>query len=95
METTRLNVRDKKFFRLVECYHCFIKGFSKIAKPLTQLLKDKPFKWIDKCEKSFQELKTKLTKIDRPLNQLLKKDFQVHTMPLCKGLDVFRCKMEE
>jgi hypothetical protein len=36
----------------------FIEGFSKISKPMTELLeKDKKFKWMLACEASFQELK--------------------------------------
>jgi hypothetical protein len=40
----------------------FIEGFSKISKPMTELLeKDKKFKWTSACEASFQELKKRLT----------------------------------
>ncbi|KAK1681552.1 hypothetical protein QYE76_042400 [Lolium multiflorum] len=40
----------------------FLEGFSSIARPMTQLLKkDKKFEWTDKCEASFQQLKTRLT----------------------------------
>ncbi|KAK1665175.1 hypothetical protein QYE76_053334 [Lolium multiflorum] len=40
----------------------FVEGFSSIERPMTQLLKkDKKFEWTDKCEESFQKLKTKLT----------------------------------
>jgi hypothetical protein len=40
----------------------FIENFSKIAKPMTELLKiNTPYVWSDKCEASFQELKTRLT----------------------------------
>ncbi|KAK1648029.1 hypothetical protein QYE76_065834 [Lolium multiflorum] len=40
----------------------FIEGFSKIAGPMTKLLrKNTPFVWSDECEKSFQTLKEKLT----------------------------------
>nr|KYP59990.1 Retrotransposable element Tf2 [Cajanus cajan] len=40
----------------------FIEGFSKIVMPLTQLTrKDHPFIWTEECERSFQELKEKLT----------------------------------
>ena len=43
-------------------YRRFIEGFSKIAGPMTKLLrKNTPFIWDDKCEHSFQELKTRLT----------------------------------
>jgi hypothetical protein len=38
-----------------------IKGFLKISKPMTELLKkDKKFKWMPACESSFQELKKRL-----------------------------------
>nr|XP_020154671.1 uncharacterized protein LOC109740038 [Aegilops tauschii subsp. strangulata] len=37
-------------------------GFSKIAKPMTELLKkDKKFEWTEDCENNFNELKTRLT----------------------------------
>nr|KYP68680.1 Transposon Ty3-G Gag-Pol polyprotein [Cajanus cajan] len=44
-------------------YCCrFIEGFSKIVAPLTQLTrKEQPFIWTDACERSFQELKRRLT----------------------------------
>jgi hypothetical protein len=47
----------------LSCYYRrFIKGFSKITKPITELLgKDKKFKWTPACEASFQELKNRLT----------------------------------
>jgi hypothetical protein len=43
-------------------YNQFIEKFSKIAKPMTELLKSNtPYVWSDKCEARFQELKTRLT----------------------------------
>jgi hypothetical protein len=43
-------------------YQRFIEGFSKICKPMTELLKkDKKFEWTPACEASFQELKKQLT----------------------------------
>ncbi|GJZ07602.1 reverse transcriptase domain-containing protein [Tanacetum coccineum] len=43
-------------------YRCFIKDFSKTARPLTKLLeKDIPFKFNDECHKAFNSLKEKLT----------------------------------
>jgi hypothetical protein len=42
-------------------YQRFIEGFSKISKPMTELLeKDKQFEWTPTCEASFQELKKQL-----------------------------------
>jgi hypothetical protein len=38
------------------------KYFSKIAQPMTeQLKKEKKFTWTESCERSFQELKRRLT----------------------------------
>ena len=49
------------FLGIAECYLRFVKDFSKIALPLTQLLrKDHKFEWIDDCEASFQELNSRL-----------------------------------
>ncbi|GJW33116.1 reverse transcriptase domain-containing protein [Tanacetum coccineum] len=50
------------FLRPVGFYRCFIKDFSKIARPLTKLLeKDTPFEFNDECQKAFDLLKEKLT----------------------------------
>ncbi|XP_071680976.1 uncharacterized protein [Lolium perenne] len=47
---------------MVGYYRRFIEGFSKIAGPMTKLLrKNTPFVWLDECEQSFQTLKEKLT----------------------------------
>ncbi|XP_073033793.1 uncharacterized protein [Primulina eburnea] len=43
-------------------YRRFIEGFSRIARPMTQLTqKDRRFVWTAKCESSFRTLKEKLT----------------------------------
>jgi hypothetical protein len=42
------------FLGLVGYYRRFIEGFSKITKPMTELIgKDKKFEWSAKCEASF------------------------------------------
>jgi hypothetical protein len=49
------------FLRLAGYYRRFIKGFSKISKPMTELVeKDKRFEWTAACEASFHELKKRL-----------------------------------
>src|SRR3954470_23385060 len=60
-------------------YQRFIEGLSKIVRPMTKLLrKNTPFKWDEKCEASFQELKTRLT--TAPILAVLEigKDFTVY-----------------
>jgi len=56
-------VTEVRSFLGLAGYYCrFIEGFSKIARPMTELTKkDKKFVWTEACEKSFQELKKRLT----------------------------------
>ena len=43
-------------------YRKFVEGFSRIAAPLTKLTrKDVKYDWVDACQKSFEELKGRLT----------------------------------
>jgi hypothetical protein len=52
----------KSFIGMVGYYRHFIKGFSKIARPMIALLAKKvEFKWTLACQKSFETLKEKLT----------------------------------
>ncbi|GJV63642.1 putative reverse transcriptase domain-containing protein, partial [Tanacetum coccineum] len=51
----------RQFLGLVGYYQRFIKGFSKIAKPMTKLTQKKvKLVWSDKQEAAFQLLKQKL-----------------------------------
>ncbi|KAL5578516.1 hypothetical protein UlMin_020215 [Ulmus minor] len=52
----------RSFLGLAGYYRRFVEGFSKIASPLTALTrKGKKYEWTEKCDKSFQELKNRLT----------------------------------
>ncbi|RVW12161.1 Retrovirus-related Pol polyprotein from transposon 17.6 [Vitis vinifera] len=52
----------RQFLGHVGFYRRFIKDFSKISKPLCELLvKDAKFVWDENCQKSFEELKQFLT----------------------------------
>ncbi|WMV37755.1 hypothetical protein MTR67_031140 [Solanum verrucosum] len=52
----------RSFLGLAGYYRRFVEGFSSIASPLTRLTQKKvKFQWSDDCEKSFAELKTRLT----------------------------------
>jgi hypothetical protein len=51
----------RSFLEMEGYYRRFIKGFSNIARPMTELLKkDNKFVWTPKCEESFQIIKKKL-----------------------------------
>ncbi|XP_070046574.1 uncharacterized protein [Nicotiana tomentosiformis] len=50
------------FLGLAWCYKRFVEGFSSLVSPLTNLMHNATkFQWSDACEKSFQELKLRLT----------------------------------
>ena len=52
----------RSFLGLASYYRCFVPEFAKIAVPLHNLTSLKqPFKWTDMCQKSFDELKSKLS----------------------------------
>ncbi|KAK4391414.1 Retrovirus-related Pol polyprotein from transposon.6 [Sesamum angolense] len=52
----------RSFLGLAGYYRRFVKDFSVVTKPLTNLLKkNAPFNWTDKCAQSFEELKKRLT----------------------------------
>src|SRR3954467_8801302 len=52
----------RSFLGLASYFRHFVENFSKIARPLTNLLhKGVKFEWTDKCQESFQALKDKLT----------------------------------
>ncbi|KAJ8761995.1 hypothetical protein K2173_006597 [Erythroxylum novogranatense] len=58
--TTVTEVRS--FLGLAGYYRRFVEGFSIIATPLTKLLrKNQKFVWSDECQRSFEELKHRLT----------------------------------
>ena len=58
--TTVTEVRS--FLGLAGYYRRFIKGFSQISLPLTKLTrKNAVFAWTEECERSFRELRQKLT----------------------------------
>jgi hypothetical protein len=67
------------FLGLAGYYQRFIEGYSKISKPMTELLKkDKKFKWTPTCEASFQELKKQLTSTPILVMPNMEKPFSIY-----------------
>jgi hypothetical protein len=62
LEYTAKCFEYQKFHLSGRYYRRFIKGFSKIFKPMTKLLeKSKTFEWTPRREANFQELKKRIT----------------------------------
>ena len=52
----------RSFLGLAGYYRKFVEGFSRIEAPLTKLTrKDVKYDWVGACQKSFKELKDRLT----------------------------------
>jgi hypothetical protein len=65
----------------------FIEGFSKIARPMIELLKkEKKFTWTESCEKSFQELKRRLTTAPVLTLPDIQQDFAIYCDASRQGL---------
>jgi ribonuclease HI len=77
----------QSFLGLAGYYRRFIKGFSKISKPMTELLeKDKKFEWTSACEASFQELKKRLTTAPILVVPDMEKSFSIYCDASSQGL---------
>ncbi|CAL9121110.1 unnamed protein product [Musa textilis] len=70
----------RSFLGFVNYYQRFIMGYSKCAAPLTELLKkEQPWRWFDKCEAAFQDLKAVV--LEESVLKLpdYERAFEVHT----------------
>src|SRR3954463_9976184 len=77
----------RSFLGLASYCHRFVENFSKVAKPLTELLKkDKKFEWTPQCKFSFQELKRRLTSAPVLVPPDFSKDFIIYCDPSRQGL---------
>ena len=62
MRTTTTTRAKDIFLRFSWYYKRFMKHFSKIARPMHNLMtKESKFEWNEKCEEAFQTLKERLT----------------------------------
>jgi hypothetical protein len=83
--TTFIEIR--RFLGLAGYYRRFIEGFSKIAKPMTSLLeKDREFKWGEKCQDSFDQLKKRLMSPPVLVMPDLQKGFDIYCDACGQGL---------
>lgn len=75
------NVKDlRSFLGLAGYYRCFVRHFSIIARPLTELLKKgAPFCWTDHQSQSFEALKAALTSAPVLVLPDFKKPFTIET----------------
>jgi hypothetical protein len=75
--TTVTDIRS--FLGLVGYYRRFIEGFSKIAKPTTSLMEEgREFKWDEKCQDSFDQLKKRLMSPPVLIMPDLQKGFDIY-----------------
>jgi hypothetical protein len=83
--TTVTKIRS--FLGLAGYYRRFIEGFSKIAKPMTSLLeKGREFKWDEKCQESFDQLKERLMSPPVLIMPDLQKGFDIYCDACGQGL---------
>jgi hypothetical protein len=82
----------RSFLGLASYCRRFVYNFSKIAKPLTDLLhKDNKFEWTPQCQKSFQTLKDKLTTVLVFVPPDVNKDFVIYCDTSRQGLGSMSC----
>ncbi|KAA3480520.1 reverse transcriptase [Gossypium australe] len=75
------------FLGLAGYYRRFVKCFSTIATPMTRLLqKDIRFEWSDKCQKSFDQLKTPLIEAPVLVQPESGKEFVIYSDASLNGL---------
>src|SRR3954466_1583471 len=85
----------RSFLGLASYCRRFVENFSKVAKPLTELLKkDRKFQWNPKCEESFQELKRRLTSAPVLVPPDTKRDFDIYCDASRQGLGCNLCKID-
>jgi hypothetical protein len=86
----------RSFLGLAGYYRRFIEGFLKIVKLLTTLLeKGKEFKWDEKCQASFEELKKRLTTTAMLIMPDIHKGFDVYCDASRQGLGCVLMKEEK
>jgi len=68
------------FDEMAQFYRCFIKKFVSIMSPITKLLKNsKVFKWSEKCQNAWEDIKNSYVQALILINPNWKLEFHVHT----------------
>nr|CAD39929.2 OSJNBa0091C12.7 [Oryza sativa Japonica Group] len=83
-----MNLMNNVFMEYLDRYYCrFIENFSRIAKPMTQLLKkEEKFVRTSQCQESFEELKRRLVSALILILPNQRKDFEVYCDASRQGL---------
>ena len=77
----------RSFLGMAGYYRRFIKDFSRIAIPLTQLTrKEQPYLWTTKCEQAFEQLKKALVEAPVLLIPEVNEELEVYTDASSSGL---------
>ncbi|KAG8493153.1 hypothetical protein CXB51_010525 [Gossypium anomalum] len=77
----------RRFLGLADYYRKFVQGFSIIVSLMTWLLqKDVKFEWSDKCQQSFDRLKTLLTEAPVLVQPESAKEFVIYSDASLNGL---------
>ncbi|KAG8489260.1 hypothetical protein CXB51_017269 [Gossypium anomalum] len=80
-------IEVQSFLGLAGYYRRFVKGFSMIATPMMKLLqKYVKFEWSEKCQKSFDQLKTYLTEAPVLVQPESDKEFVIYSDASLLGL---------
>jgi hypothetical protein len=84
----RVPTEIRSFLGLAGYYRGFIEGFSKTAKPMTSLLeKGREFKWNEKCQDNFDQLKKRLMSPPVLVMPDLQKGFDIYCDACGQGLE--------
>lgn len=76
------------FLGLTGYYQRFVKGYERIAKPLTNMLKKNNFRWSEDAQEAFERLKTAMTSISILAMLDFSKKFILETNTSGQGLDI-------